>query len=83
MGNAAKIVERMKNNPRDWRIDDLKIVARHFGIMHRQFGTSHVIFAHPAVPDIVSVPAARPIKPVYIRRFLMLLEDAVQGGAKR
>ena len=28
MANATKIVARMKSNPRDWRIEDLKVVAR-------------------------------------------------------
>jgi hypothetical protein len=46
----------MRNNPRDWRIEDLKVLANHFGIAH------------------LSVPAARPIKPVYIRRFLALID---------
>jgi hypothetical protein len=37
----------MRNNPRDWRIEDLKVLAVHFGMVHRQRGTSHVIFGHP------------------------------------
>jgi hypothetical protein len=39
MANAAKIVERMKNNPRDWRVEDLKVVAGHFG--HRLASPRH------------------------------------------
>ena len=41
-------------------------------------GGSHVIFSAPGVREIVSVPARRPIKPVYIRQFLALI-DAVGG----
>lgn len=35
----------MKNNPRDWRIDDLIAVARQFGIECRNHGGSHHILA--------------------------------------
>ncbi|MCS6954425.1 MAG: hypothetical protein NZM33_16390 [Bryobacteraceae bacterium] len=77
MGNAAKILKRMRNNPRDWRIEDLKVVADQFAIDYRQYGTSHVVFRHP-VAGLLTVPSARPIKPVYIRRFVALV-DLVEG----
>jgi len=38
----------MRRNPRDWRIEDLKVIARSLGIDHDQHGTSHVVFRHPA-----------------------------------
>ena len=60
MANAGKILAKMRNNPRDWRIEDLKVLARHFGIIYRQQGTSHVTFWHRTA-GIVPVPAARPI----------------------
>jgi hypothetical protein len=41
-------------------------------------GGSHVIFSAEGVREIVSVPAKRPIKPVYIRQFLALIESAVE-----
>jgi acyl-coenzyme A synthetase/AMP-(fatty) acid ligase len=33
-----------------------------------------VVFEHPAVAEAVSVPARRPIKPVYVRRFVAFIE---------
>jgi hypothetical protein len=77
MANAGKILAKMRKNPRDWRLEDLKVLARHFGIIYRQQGTSHVTFWHRTA-GIVPVPAARPIKAVYIRRFLALI-DALEG----
>jgi precorrin-6B methylase 2 len=56
MANAAKTVERMKNNPRDWRVEDLKVVAGHFGIAWRHHGTSHVVFIN-GQGEIAPVPA--------------------------
>ena len=36
--NAAKLIAKMQPNPRDWRIDDLKVVADRLGIDHDQHG---------------------------------------------
>ena len=73
MANAAKILHEMRNNPRGWRIEDLKVVARHFGIEHRQNGTSHVGFRFPS--GTFPVPAKRPINPVYVRKFAALMAE--------
>lgn len=69
----------MRENPRDWRIDSLEAVARAYGVNVRKSGGSHVVFEHPAVREAISVPARRPIKPVYIRAFLRLI-DAVRAS---
>jgi hypothetical protein len=78
VANAAKILSRMRNNPRDWRIEDLKVVADKYSIPYRQQGTSHVVFVH-ASAGLVSVPCSRPIKPVYVRQFVALI-DKLEGA---
>lgn len=56
-------------------------IAEKHGVEARRPGRggSHVIFSATGVREIVSVPAKRPIKPVYIKRFLALV-DAANGG---
>jgi len=82
MGNADKILARMRANPRDWRIEDVEILARRFGLTICRRGGSHVVFSFPGMPGEASVPAHRPIKPIYIKRFVALLDAATtQGGA--
>ncbi len=76
MTRAAKILEQMKANPRDWRIESLRAVAEAHGLFHRQPGGSHVIFRHPN-GAMLSVPARRPIKPIYVKKFVQLLEKGV------
>jgi len=66
----------MRNNPRDWRIDDLKAVADWLEIDWRNEGDSHHVFSFPGVEEDVCVPAHRPIKPVYVRQFVALCDKA-------
>jgi predicted RNA binding protein YcfA (HicA-like mRNA interferase family) len=73
VASAAKLLEKMRVNPRDWRIEDLKVVAKKVSIEYRQQGTSHVVFRHPA-SGVLTVPGARPIKPVYIRQFVAFVD---------
>ena len=74
MNKRAKLLDAMRNNPRDWRIEDLLVVARQFGIECRNSGGSHHVFSCSGVEMDVTVPAHRPIKPVYIRQFLLLVD---------
>ena len=76
MTRATKILEQMKANPRDWRIETLKSVAEARGLVLRQPGGSHVIFRHPN-GAMLSVPARRPIKPIYVKKFVQLVEEGV------
>jgi hypothetical protein len=74
MAGTDKTLARMRANPLDWRIEDLKTVARRYDVSWRQPGTSHVTFRAPGGRK-VTVPARRPIKPVYIRQFVALIES--------
>lgn len=74
MSRADKILERMQNNQQDWRIDDLKTVARAHQIEWRQRGTSHVVFVR-ADGRTLPVPARRPIKPIHIKKFIEFVMD--------
>jgi predicted RNA binding protein YcfA (HicA-like mRNA interferase family) len=74
MTAAVKILGKMRNNPTGWRIEDLKTVAARSNIQYRQPGTSHVTFRHPTGAKL-TVPARKPIKPVYVKKFLELIDE--------
>ena len=78
MTGVAKILGRMRNNPTGWRIEDLKTIADKYHIEYRQPGTSHVTFRHPSGAKL-TVPARKPIKPVYVKRFLTLIDEVTHG----
>lgn len=74
MNTAAKLLDAMRRHPLDWRIEQLQTVARQRGIEVRSVGGSHHVFSHPGVAETLSVPAHRPIKPVYVRQFVALCD---------
>jgi len=81
MSTAAKLLNAMHNNPRDWRMEQLLTVARQFDVAVRNDGGSHHVFSHAKVPGIVTVPAHRPIKPVYVRQFVALINTIKELSA--
>jgi predicted RNA binding protein YcfA (HicA-like mRNA interferase family) len=73
MSKFEKLYSRMQNNPLGWRIDELEIVARHFGFGRLEGKGSHTKFFHDRLPEILTVPVKRPIKPVYVKQLLVLI----------
>lgn len=75
MSSYEKLLEKMRRHPKNnWRIEDLKTIADRNVVEYRQPGTSHVTFRFPQ-GEKLTVPAHRPIKPIYIKQFLLLLEE--------
>ena len=67
----------MRNNPRDdWRIDHIETLANRYGFSVNRLkgGGSHVILRHDSGVKL-TVPARRPIKPVYIRRLVQMIDQ--------
>jgi hypothetical protein len=75
MGTIDKQLERMRNNPRDWRIETLIALASKHGIEVRNHGGSHHIFSFPGIELALSIPSHRPIKPVYVKQFMELIDQ--------
>jgi hypothetical protein len=80
MPTPERTLEAMRASPKDWRIADLETVAAAFGVNVRKSGGSHVIFWRSGIREALSVPARRPIKPVYIRRFVSLIDTVRVAG---
>lgn len=63
----------MRDNPTDdWRIEQFETVAKHYGVNVRKTGGSHVVFDHPKWIELMTVPARRPIKSIYVKKFVVL-----------
>lgn len=73
VSKAEKILERMRANPKaDWRIEDCQVLARRFAVSWETTG-SHATFRSPG-GNRITVPARRPIKPIYIKLFVDFID---------
>jgi hypothetical protein len=75
MNAAAKLLTSMRRNPLDWQIGELQTVASQHHIDWRHQKSSHCVFIRKDGRTL-SVPAHRPIKPIYVRKFLELVDGA-------
>ena len=75
MNTATKLLAAMRQNPNDWTMPKLITVANQCGMEVRSTGGSHHVFSHSSVNDSLSVPARRPIKAIYVKRFMALIDQ--------
>ena len=75
MNTAAKLLQAMRTNPRDWTLAQIQTVARQHGIDWRHEGSSHCVFVR-SDGKALPVPARRPIKPIYVKKFVEPIEGA-------
>jgi hypothetical protein len=71
------LLDDMRRNPAgDWTIRDVETMCRQHGLRCSppSGGGSHWKVSHPSQPDILTVPAHRPIKPVYVRKLVRLVD---------
>ena len=79
MASADKLISSMRQNPAgDWSIADVARVCERLGwhCLPPRGGGSHWKVAAPGLDAILTIPAKRPIKPVYIRRLIALMDEA-------
>lgn len=73
VSNADKILERMRANPKaDWRIEDCHVLARRFGVTWDTTGSLATFRSSGG--SRITVPARRPIKPIYIKLFVEFID---------
>jgi len=76
MSRFEKLLLGMKQNPKNVSFEELDKVLKKCGFERRNpgSGSSHYTYAHPQLMDILTVPKSRPVKAVYVKRALQLIE---------
>jgi len=83
MGTAEKLLQRMQGNPKNnWTMENLLTIAKRKHIEVRNSGGSHHVFSFPGIDEDITIPYRRPIKPIYITRFLALI-NAIEEKEKK
>lgn len=71
-------MDAMRQNPRDWRISDVAaLCAAHQVACTAPKKGSHYKVKHPSQAKILTIPAHRPIKAIYIEELVRFV-DAVR-----
>ena len=79
MTKIEKLLDKMRRNPKgDWTIADVTKLCHACGaVIDAPSSGSH--FKVTAKAGVLSIPARRPIKPVYITALVALLDPQVQN----
>lgn len=71
----------MRANPRDWRIEDVGTLCSAFGLdFDRPAGGSHYGVSHRTQAGHLTLPFARPIKPIYIRHLVRFVDAVIAAS---
>jgi hypothetical protein len=84
MNAADKRFERMRTNPRDdWTIRDVESVCSRFGVACNppRGGGSHYTVSHPSQVEILTVPAHKPVRAVYINKLVLFIDAVVRSDS--
>lgn len=75
MAKADKTLAAMRSNPQGWTIADVERVCALIGLKcSAPKRGSHYKVSRPDLAEILTVPFKRPIKPVYIRELLRMID---------
>ncbi|MDB5572357.1 MAG: hypothetical protein JWN93_3540 [Hyphomicrobiales bacterium] len=80
----SKALEALRENPKaDWTINDLRRICDQIGLLCASPSRgSHYKMSSRYVAAILTVPARRPIKPVYIKLFVSLAQAHLAAAFK-
>ena len=79
MTRTDKLLAQMRRNPAgDWTIQDIRKLCDRLGwqCLAPTGGGSHWKVVVPGSEAILTIPARRPIKPVYVRKLLEFMKEA-------
>ena len=77
MSRKEKALEKLRQNPKHVRFEELETILLRLGFQKRQDGTSHALFKF--VSHIVNVPKRKPfVKPKYVLLVLKVLDELSQ-----
>lgn len=70
MTKISKIYNQIANNPKNVKFETLDrfLVQHGFNCRQPSGGSSHYIYYHHKLPDVLTIPYARPIKAIYVKQ---------------
>ena len=75
MSKINKLIEKLRNNPRDANITMLRKILDKYGLEYVWGKGDHLNVKHPEMDYILTIPAHKPIKPIYIKKLLKMIDE--------
>ncbi|WP_003545742.1 hypothetical protein [Desulfotomaculum nigrificans] len=81
LSKISKLYAQIVNNPKNVKFETLDRFLKQYGFVCRQpsGGSSHYNYYHPELPDILTIPYARPIKAIYVKKAIAAIEKIKEG----
>ena len=80
MSKRRKRLERIRQNPTNVSLDELRHVLEDYGFEYKQTVGSHYTFRYGLCgqTNVLVVPFRRPLKPIYVKRAVKLIDQMIQ-----
>ena len=77
-----KLYAQIVNNPKNVKFETLDRILRQHGFNCKQpsGGSSHYNYYHPELPDVLTIPYARPIKAIYVKQAIAAIQRIKEGS---
>lgn len=75
MSKKDKLIQAMKNNPKNIPFEDIRKVLEDAGYVCHNSGGSHFVFRKENAASIV-IPYHKPIKAIYVKHVLEILGES-------
>ena len=74
MGKKEKLIEAIKNNPKNVRFKDLKKILESIGYTAINNGGSHYVFTKENSISL-TIPYKKPVKIIYVKQVIKIIEE--------
>ena len=75
MSKIDKLIEKLRNNPRDTNVDNIRKILDKYGLEYVWGKGYHLNVKHPSIDYILTIPTHKPIKPIYIIKLLKMIDE--------
>ena len=84
MSKRKKLLKRLRNNPKNVSFEQLRSLLEAYGIILDRVSGSHHIFVVQIGDEEFNlpIPYRHPLKPVYVKKALDLIDDVVAAQEK-
>ena len=82
MSKKEKLLQKILSNPQDVRFEELDRLLKHFGVECRRVRGDHFIYkrkGYRALP----IPRKTPVRSIYVKQALDLIEDLIELDEER